>query len=82
MEHSRANIDALKSDHVEADSRILAHVSHAMELYSSGGVVTWNIVKLTLMYLDLTIMKQIRECLSIFHMPWNYIHQDYLLYGT
>ena len=49
MEHSQANIDALRSDHQEADSRMFAHVSHARELYSAVGVVTCNIVKLTLM---------------------------------
>ena len=26
--------------------------------------------------------KQIRECLSMFHMAWNYIHEEELLYGT
>ena len=49
MGHSEANIDALRSDHEEADSRMFVHVSHSMELYSPGGVVIWNIVKLTLM---------------------------------
>ena len=49
MEHSEANIDAMSSHHEEGDSRIFANVSHAMELYSPRGVVTWNIVKLTLM---------------------------------
>ena len=49
MEHSQANIDALRSDHEEADPRIFANVSLAMELYSPGGVLIWNIVKLTLM---------------------------------
>ena len=49
MEHSQANIDALRSDHEEADSRMFVHVSHDMELYSPEGVVIWNIVKLTLM---------------------------------
>ena len=49
MEHSQANIDPLRSDHEEADPRMFAHVSLAMELYSPGGVVIWNIVKLTLM---------------------------------
>ena len=49
MEHSQANIDSLKSVHEQGDSRMFAHVSDAMELYSSGGVVIWNIVKLTLM---------------------------------
>ena len=48
MEDSKGNIDALRSDHEEADSRIFVHVSHAMELYSPGGVVIWNIVKVTL----------------------------------
>ena len=48
MEHSEANIDALRSDHEEPDSRMFAHVSHSMELYSPGGVVIWNIIKLTL----------------------------------
>ena len=42
MEHSQANINALRSD----------------------------------------MKKQIRECLSMSHMPWNYIHQEELLYGT
>ena len=49
MEHSQANIDALRSDYEEADSRMFVHVSHAMELYSKGIVVIWNIVKLPLM---------------------------------
>ena len=49
MEHSQANIDAFRSHHEEADSRMFAHVSHAMELYSPVGVVTGSIVKLTLM---------------------------------
>ena len=39
MEHSRANIDALRSGHKEADLRMFAHVSHTMELCSPGGVV-------------------------------------------
>ena len=82
MEHSQGNIDALRSDHEEADSRIFAPVSHAMELYSPGGVVIWNIVKLTLMPSDLTMKKQTQECFRMFHMPWNYIHQEELLYGT
>ena len=43
MEHSQANIDALRSDHEEADSRMFVYVSHAKELYSTGGVVIWNI---------------------------------------
>ena len=30
MEHSQAHIDALRSDNEEADSRMFAHVSHAM----------------------------------------------------
>ena len=49
MEHSQANIDAMSSDHEEADSRMFVDVSHAMEFYSPGGVVIWDIVKLTLM---------------------------------
>ena len=49
MEHSQANIDALRSEYEEADSRMFADVSHAMELYSAPGAVIWNIVKLTLM---------------------------------
>ena len=49
MEHSQANIDALRSDHEEADSTMFLHGSHAMELYSPGAVVILNIVKLTLM---------------------------------
>ena len=40
--HSQANIDALRSDHEEADSRMFAHVSHAMELYSPGRVIIWS----------------------------------------
>ena len=47
IEHSQANIDALRSGHNEADLRMFAHVSHAMELYSQGGFVICNIVKLT-----------------------------------
>ena len=50
MEHSQANIDALRSDHEEVDSRMFGHVSHAMELHSPGGVVISNIVNLTLMH--------------------------------
>ena len=57
MEESQAKIDAMSSNNEEADSRMFAHVSHAMELYSPGGVVMWNIVKLTLMPLDLTMKK-------------------------
>ena len=49
MEHSQGNIDSLRSDHEEADSRMFVHVSHAMELHSPGGVVIYNIVKVTLM---------------------------------
>ena len=49
MEHSQANIDALSSDREERVSRMFVLVSHAMELYSPGGAVIWNIVKLTLM---------------------------------
>ena len=41
--HSQANIDALRSDHEVADSRMFAHVSHAMELYSPGRVIIWSI---------------------------------------
>ena len=33
MENIQANIDALRSDHEEANSRMLAHVSQVMELY-------------------------------------------------
>ena len=33
----------MRSDHEEADSRMFAHVSHAMELYSPGGVTIWSI---------------------------------------
>ena len=40
MEHSKANIDAMSSDHGKGDSRMFANVSHAMELYSPRGVVT------------------------------------------
>ena len=60
MEHSQANIDALRSDHEEADPRMFSHVSVTMELYSPGGVVIWNIVKRTLMPSGLTMKKQIR----------------------
>ena len=49
MGHSQANIDALRSQHEKADSRMFVHVSDAFELYSPGGVVIWIIVKLTLM---------------------------------
>ena len=49
MEHSQANIDALSSDREEGDLRMFVLVSNVMELYSPGGVVIWNIVKLTLM---------------------------------
>ena len=49
MEHSQDNIDALIPDHEEVTSILFVHVSHPMELYSQGGVVIWNIVKLTLM---------------------------------
>ena len=49
MEHSQANIDALRSQHEKADSRMFVHVSDAIELYSPAGVDIWNIVKLTLM---------------------------------
>ena len=49
MEHSQGNIDALRYDYEEADSRMFVHVSHAIELHSPGGVVIWNIDKLTLM---------------------------------
>ena len=49
IEHSQVNIDALRSDDEEANSTMFAHVSHAIELYSPGGVVIWNIGKLTLM---------------------------------
>ena len=82
MEHSQANIDSLRCDHEEADSRMFGNVSYAMELYSAARVFIWNIVKLTLMPLLLIVKKQIRECFSMFHMPWNYIHQEELLYVT
>ena len=49
MEQCQANIDALTSDREVAVSRIFAHVSHAMEFYSLGGVVIFNIFKVTLM---------------------------------
>ena len=49
MEHNQANIDALRSESEEEESKMFVHVSHSMELYSPGGVVIWNIVKLTLM---------------------------------
>ena len=41
--HSQANIEALRFNHGEADSRMFAHVSHAMELYSPGRVIIWSI---------------------------------------
>ena len=41
--HSQVNIDALRSDHEEADLRMFAQVSHAMELYSPGRVIIWII---------------------------------------
>ena len=82
MEHSQVITDALRSDHEEADSRMFAHVSHTIQLYSPGGVVIRNIVKLTLMPLDLTMKKQIRDCLYMFRMQWNYIQREELLYGT
>ena len=82
MEHSQANIDALRSYHEEADPRMSAHVSHAMELYSPGRVVIFVIVKLTLMPSGPTMKKQIRECLPMFHLSWNNVHQVELLYGT
>ena len=53
MDHSQANIDALRSEYEEAGSRMFVHVSHAMELCSPGGFVIWNIIKLTLMLWDL-----------------------------
>ena len=49
MEHSETNIDVLRSDHEEADSRMFVYFSYAMELYSPGLFVIWNIVKPTLM---------------------------------
>ena len=49
MEHSQADMDSLRSDHEEADSRMFVNVSHAMELYSPARVIIWNRVKLTLM---------------------------------
>ena len=49
MEHSQANIDALRSDIEQADYRMFAHVSDEMELQSQGGLFIWNIVKVTLM---------------------------------
>ena len=39
MEESQAMIDAMSSNNEEADSRMFAHVSHAMVLYSPGRVV-------------------------------------------
>ena len=59
MEHSKGNIDALRSDHEEADSRMFVHVSHTIQLHSPRGVVIWNIVKLTLIPSDLTMKKEI-----------------------
>ena len=49
MENVQSRIDALRSDHEEANSRMFEHVSHVMELYSPEGFVIWNIVKLTQM---------------------------------
>ena len=43
VRHSQGNIDALRSDHEEADLIMYAHVSHAMELYSPGRVIRWSI---------------------------------------
>ena len=34
MEHSQTNMDALRSDHEERDSKMFANVSHDIELYS------------------------------------------------
>ena len=82
MERSQGKTDALRSDHEETDSRMFAHVSCTIQLYSPGGVVIWNIVKRTLMPSDLTMKKQIRVFLSMFQMPWNYIDQEELLHGT
>ena len=48
MENVQGSIDAFRSDHEEANSRMFEHVSHVMELYSLGGLVMWNMVKLTL----------------------------------
>ena len=42
-QHSQANIDALRSDHEDADLRMFGHVSQAMELYSPGRVIIWSI---------------------------------------
>ena len=39
MEESQAKIDAMSSNNEEGDSRMFAHVSHAMDLYSPGRVV-------------------------------------------
>ena len=41
--HCQANIDALRSDHEETDSRMFVHVSHVMELYSPGRVIIWRV---------------------------------------
>ena len=68
MEHSETDIDVLRFDHKEADSRMFVYFSYAMELYSPGLFVIWNIVQATLMPGDMTMKKQIRECLYIFHM--------------
>ena len=43
MRHSQANIDALRSDHEEADSRMFAHVHIAMDLYSPGRAIICSI---------------------------------------
>ena len=49
MEHSQAKIETMRSDDDEADSRMLVHVSHAMELYSPGGIVIWKMFRVGLM---------------------------------
>ena len=82
MENVQGSIDALRSDHEEANSRMFEHVSHVMELYSLGGLVMWNMVKLTLIACDLTMKKHVRECLPMFQIQRNYSDQEELLYGT
>ena len=49
MEHSQANIDALRSEHERANSRMFPNVLYPMELFSPGGFLISNTVKLTLM---------------------------------
>ena len=41
-----------------------------------------DIVKLRLIVWDPTMKNKTRERLSMFHMPWNYIEKEELLYLT